>query len=123
MSEPSSTQGRYGARGYVGSMGHIDPTAWIAPSPVVTGDVTIGAPSPTPPGTCRSRPRRSWPRRNSGCAPTIACTAPSGRSSSSRRSTPPRSAAGAPSGSPRPRRAPGRATRSRLGVGQCSAGL
>jgi carbonic anhydrase/acetyltransferase-like protein (isoleucine patch superfamily) len=54
MSEPSSTQGRYGARGYVGSMGHIDPTAWIAPSAVVTGDVTIGEPSPTPPGTCRS---------------------------------------------------------------------
>ena len=33
MSEPSSTQGRYGARGYVDSMGHIDPTAWIAPLP------------------------------------------------------------------------------------------
>jgi carbonic anhydrase/acetyltransferase-like protein (isoleucine patch superfamily) len=43
IAEPPLAQGQYAARGCVGSMGHIDPTAWIAPSAVVTGDVTIGA--------------------------------------------------------------------------------
>src|SRR3954465_5931183 len=38
----SPETGRYGDRREVGPMTRIDPSAWVAPSAVVTGDVTIG---------------------------------------------------------------------------------